>query len=229
MARLPAAERSAELIDAAVRVIAQQGVAGATTRRIAEEANAPLATLHYCFATKELLFAAVFRHVAARYQQVLVDSDVHGDLKSTAHELLRGLLVWYMANADFARATIELISWAQRQVGGQAKSMYREVTETTRSILAAAASTDGRAISTVLISEITYVFSALSDGFALNWMVFTDESVADVQVTTTLAVFDTWIDTRLDRPVLSDRDAITATEPPREASPTSMISWVRVG
>lgn len=36
---------------------------GATTRRIAEEANAPLATLHYCFSSKEVLFAAVFEYV----------------------------------------------------------------------------------------------------------------------------------------------------------------------
>ncbi|WP_280447927.1 TetR family transcriptional regulator, partial [Nocardia cyriacigeorgica] len=48
------------MVAAAVRVIAARGVDVATTRRIAEEANAPLATLHYCFATKELLFAAVF-------------------------------------------------------------------------------------------------------------------------------------------------------------------------
>lgn len=65
MARIPAAERRADLVAAAVRVIAAHGVDGATTRRIAEAANAPLATLHYCFATKEALFAAVFEYLAA--------------------------------------------------------------------------------------------------------------------------------------------------------------------
>ena len=78
MARIPAAERRAELVAAAVRVIAAHGVDGATTRRIAEEANAPLATLHYCFSSKEVLFAAVFEYVTAQYREVLTRNDVHG-------------------------------------------------------------------------------------------------------------------------------------------------------
>src|SRR6476469_1748920 len=114
MARIPAAERRAELVAAAVRMIAAHGVDGATTRRIAQDANAPLATLHYCFATKEVLFAAVFEHVTAQYREVLVRNDSQGDVETNARALLRGVMEWYLANPDFGAAIVELISWAQR-------------------------------------------------------------------------------------------------------------------
>src|SRR6478735_2370115 len=112
MARIPAAERRTELVAAAVRMIAAHGVEGATTRRIAQEANAPLATLHYCFASKEVLFAAVFEHVGQQYREVLTSNDIHGDMPTTARALLRGLLEWYVVNPEFCAATVELISWA---------------------------------------------------------------------------------------------------------------------
>jgi AcrR family transcriptional regulator len=49
VAHLPADVRREQFIDAAVNVIARVGVDGATTRRIAEEADAPPAALHGCF------------------------------------------------------------------------------------------------------------------------------------------------------------------------------------
>jgi AcrR family transcriptional regulator len=64
VARVPSDVRRQQFIDAAVKVIARDGVDGATTRRIAEEAKAPLATLHYCFQTKENLLWAVFEQLA---------------------------------------------------------------------------------------------------------------------------------------------------------------------
>ncbi|MCD0453043.1 TetR family transcriptional regulator [Actinocorallia sp. API 0066] len=51
--------RRRELVTAASRVIAREGVAAATTRRIAAEAGLPLGTVHYWFAGKDDLLAAV--------------------------------------------------------------------------------------------------------------------------------------------------------------------------
>lgn len=140
MTRIPAVERRAELVAAAVRMIAAHGVEGATTRRIAQEANAPLATLHYCFASKEMLFAAVFEYVAGQYREVLTRNAVRGDVETTARELLRGLLEWYVANPDVGPAIVELISWGQRQEDKQAELVYNEAFETMRPILLNAAS-----------------------------------------------------------------------------------------
>ena len=50
MNRIPQDERRRQLIEAAVRVISREGTARATTRRIATEAGAPLASLHFLYA-----------------------------------------------------------------------------------------------------------------------------------------------------------------------------------
>lgn len=51
------------LLDAALAVIAREGLAGASTRAIAEEAGINKAMLHYSFADKEALLLAVLAHI----------------------------------------------------------------------------------------------------------------------------------------------------------------------
>jgi TetR/AcrR family transcriptional regulator, regulator of biofilm formation and stress response len=53
-------KRAEQLIDATLRVIHRNGLAGATTRAIAAEANAPLASIHYTFGTIDELVVAAF-------------------------------------------------------------------------------------------------------------------------------------------------------------------------
>ncbi|MEV0078336.1 TetR/AcrR family transcriptional regulator [Nocardia neocaledoniensis] len=224
MARIPAAERRAELVAAAVRVIAAHGVDGATTRRIAEEANAPLATLHYCFATKEVLFAAVFEFLAGEYRDVLHRSDVHSDAQNTARGLLRGVLEWYLANPDFGATILELISWGQRE-GEQAEVVYSEAHGTMRTILTGTTTAAGKPVDPDTIDQLIYVVSALSDGFALNWLVFTDVEAARTQLELTLGVLDAWMAANLGGPVVPTARPVA--DPP-ETDMRSLVSWVRM-
>ncbi|WP_063065694.1 TetR/AcrR family transcriptional regulator [Nocardia violaceofusca] len=226
MARIPAAERRTDLVNAAIQVIATHGVDGATTRRIAEQAGAPLATLHYCFASKELLFAAVFERVAAEYQEVIARSDVHGDVPTTARELLRGVMSWYLEAAAFAAATIELISWAQRQDGNPAGIVYKQAFAVLRSILDKANS-DGM-LPTEAIDEVSYIVAALSDGFALNWLTFGDREEAARQVAMSIAVLDAWLATKLVSPVSAAQPTPGPTVQPKTGM-SSLVSWVNVG
>ncbi|MGJ5898156.1 TetR/AcrR family transcriptional regulator [Streptomyces niveiscabiei] len=65
-------ERAAESaggIEAAAAVIARDGVAGATTRRIAAEAGLSLATLHYVFKTKDDILAGVLESLIEHADQ----------------------------------------------------------------------------------------------------------------------------------------------------------------
>lgn len=196
MARVPAAERRNDFVNAAIHVIAVHGVDGATTRRIADQAKAPLATLHYCFDSKEDLFAAVFEKVAEQYRDVLVKNDVHSDVATTACAILRGLTHWYLVESgDFASATVELVSWAQRQQGNPAILVYNEALSAMRSILKDAAS--GQDISSDTIDQISYVIAALSDGFAVNWLTYADSSEAARQANIIVDVLDTWLAAKL--------------------------------
>ena len=49
VARIPADERRQQLVEAAIRVMARDSVAQATTRAIVGEAGMPLGVFHYCF------------------------------------------------------------------------------------------------------------------------------------------------------------------------------------
>ncbi|MEV0337255.1 TetR/AcrR family transcriptional regulator [Nocardia sp. NPDC050717] len=226
MARVPAAERRAELVAAAVRVIAAHGVEGATTRRIAEEANAPLATLHYCFATKEVLFGAVFEYLAGEYRNVLTSNDVHSDVQTTARALLRGLMEWYLDNPALGATIIELISWGQRE-GTQAKVVYNAAFETMRTIIGVTPVTEtGRPVPQATIDKLIYIVAALSDGFALNWLVFTDPVASAAQMEITLGVLDAWMAANLGDPANAPTADAPATEP--EPDMRSLVSWVSV-
>jgi len=59
VARIAVEERRLQLVDATIRVMAEHGVAAATTRRIAAEAGTTLATVHYCFESKQALLREV--------------------------------------------------------------------------------------------------------------------------------------------------------------------------
>lgn len=61
MPRIAAADRRTALVQAALRVIAAQGVAAATTRAIAAEAGMSLASVHYAFASRDELIAYAVR------------------------------------------------------------------------------------------------------------------------------------------------------------------------
>lgn len=195
MPRIPAAERRTDLVNAAVRIIAAHGVDGATTRRIAEEANAPLATLHYCFSSKELLFQAVLEQLAAEYRNVLTGANIHGDLATTARTLLRVLMQWYLESSDFGAATVELISWAQRQEGAPAVVMYNESFDVLRSILDEAAGSQH--VDPDILGQMCYVLASLSDGFAINWLTFADRAAALKQMDIAVDVLDAWLATKL--------------------------------
>lgn len=75
MSRIPAEERRLQFVEAAARVIASEGLQAATTRRIAAEADAPLAALHYCFRSKEELLQDVYHYLSRDYAKSL--SPIH--------------------------------------------------------------------------------------------------------------------------------------------------------
>lgn len=71
MARMGAEMRRLDFIEATVKVIAEYGAANATTRRIAAQADSPLASLHYTFHTKDELFYAVYESLINTPRQSL--------------------------------------------------------------------------------------------------------------------------------------------------------------
>lgn len=96
MARVSAKERSLQFVQAAARVIARDGAAAATTRRIATEADAPLAALHYCFRSKDELLEEVYRYLSADYARALpplpMDAGIEATITQHAHRIWNRML-----------------------------------------------------------------------------------------------------------------------------------------
>jgi AcrR family transcriptional regulator len=65
------AERRAEIIAAAIRVLARDGITETTTRKIATEANVNQATLRYYFGSKDDLLFAVLQEMMPRTREVV--------------------------------------------------------------------------------------------------------------------------------------------------------------
>ncbi|MFB7756763.1 TetR/AcrR family transcriptional regulator, partial [Streptomyces sp. NPDC056121] len=55
MGRMPSAQRRRQLVEAAIRVMARDGVAKTTTRSVVAEAGVSLSVFHYCFDSKQEL------------------------------------------------------------------------------------------------------------------------------------------------------------------------------
>ena len=64
MARMSAGDRRELLVAAAIRVMTRDGVAKATTRAIASEAEMPLGVFHYAFRSKQELMTMVTETIA---------------------------------------------------------------------------------------------------------------------------------------------------------------------
>jgi len=172
VAHVPTEVRRQQLIDAAIAVIARDGVDGATTRRIADEAAAPLATLHYCFQTKENLLWAVFEHLAD-VVRINVEK-VTGPGQTTvaiATQLLTEAVRWGLDNPAATRAQIEILLWAERNDNAFAVRVYDMFLKTWKGYLAGARS----ALPDDELETVTRMIVAMLDGLSLQLFTHGDE------------------------------------------------------
>ncbi|MDQ0990208.1 TetR/AcrR family transcriptional regulator [Streptomyces sp. V3I7] len=85
-------ERRQRIIDAAIRVVGRKGIAGLSHRSVAAEANVPLGSTTYHFATLDDLMVAALRQANEGFAQELATSGVldeeEGDLAAGLARLL---------------------------------------------------------------------------------------------------------------------------------------------
>ncbi|MEV0686962.1 TetR/AcrR family transcriptional regulator [Nocardia sp. NPDC050378] len=167
---MPTADRSVQILEAAVRVIAEHGVASATTRRITEAADAPLASLHYCFRDKDGLFRAVFENLAARATEPFAEIEL-GDLRATAVELVRHSGRWVVERPDYALAQLDLYLWMVRNRPALAAESYDVYQGAVADILQRAAGTSARAED---IRALASVLISTSDALVVQWAAHQD-------------------------------------------------------
>ncbi len=185
MKRIPPAQRREALIAAAIRVIAADGMAGATTRAVAAEAGMSLASLHYVFGSRDALLEAVIEQVvdaeARAAEDVLTVFDSHGAPISLDALLATGLdhfIDGLLASPDDELALAELTIHARRA------GMTELLDEQRRIYLDAAGRTLARAAAhagaewTVPLAQVATLLTTQLDGITYSWLAHRDEASA---------------------------------------------------
>jgi AcrR family transcriptional regulator len=176
MARKSASDRREELIEAAIRVLIRDGVDAATTRAIAVEAGAPLATLHYCFNSRDELLDEAARRITDRTVAATRDSFTgHDDLRHSIAGLLETFWKGVEQTPEAELVGYELRQYALRQKGPHnvADHQLTHYLEAHKSLLGAVAA--GAGIEwTAPVDVLARYTHACLDGLSLSWLVDRD-------------------------------------------------------
>lgn len=115
----------ARLLDVALEVFGREGFAGATTRRISEEAGASLPTLNYYFGDKEGLYRACAEAIAERYRTAM------GEAAVRSVEALQAPMDPSAARAELKRLFADLARFLMTDDGGRMRALFvqREMTD----------------------------------------------------------------------------------------------------
>jgi AcrR family transcriptional regulator len=184
--RRPDDARRTELINAARTVIAREGVAAATTRRITQEAGLPHGAFHYWFAGKEELFEELIAEVIRELTDGIaeVSSGADGGDEASLRDRLRG--AFEVVRRDereqpgWQLAMYELTSLALRTPG--LRDMARRQYQAYREVTTAATSSwlASREIELPGGEEaLGRLIAVLFDGLVLAWLADPDGSNPD--------------------------------------------------
>lgn len=173
MARVGAELRRQDFVEATVKVIAEHGVANATTRRIAAAANCPLATLHYVFHTKDELFYAVYESLFTLPHQALEHVAAGSTAADSVAEMLRHLIFWFTANPELAKAQTELFYWTLRNNPEMASKIFAVASEAIERELERAI---GSQLDPAFLQSTSRLLIQLVDGLIIAWAAHRDSA-----------------------------------------------------
>ncbi|WP_238815704.1 TetR/AcrR family transcriptional regulator [Nocardia brasiliensis] len=188
-------ERRAHLIEAAIGLAEKKGVAGVTTRDVAQAAGVSLGVVHYCFENKDALMTELVKALSMELRDSVdanetVWQDV-GSGKEALQKLIRaGLeLMWLNIEATPERQllTYETTTYALRE-GEQtpaklaiAREQYNFNDSTVADILEHARDATANTWSVPLTSLSRFTLNVI-DGVVLRWLVDNDSEAVRAQL-----------------------------------------------
>ncbi|WP_336087180.1 TetR/AcrR family transcriptional regulator [Nocardia sp. SSK8] len=204
--RLSVEERRAHLIEAAIGLAEKKGVAGVTTRDVAQAAGVSLGVVHYCFENKDALMTELVKALSIELRDsVDAEESVWEDV-GTGKEALQKLvrraleLMWRNIEATPERqlltyetttyslregeATPAKIAIARDQYGFNDSTVAdvldhcREATETTWD---------------TAVTELSRFSLAVIDGIVLRWLVDDDSESVQTQLDLLAAMIATHV------------------------------------
>lgn len=164
-----AADRRRRLCEAAVTVALRDGIAGLTTRAVAEEAGLTAAMVGYEFDSKDGLLLAVLEHIHAGVRDTLASAPLAGARDPATALVTLADTYWAHAQATPAlqRAQYELTLHALALPGGEAiaRAQYRGYLLAVTNALALATP-----LPAARLQEVAGAAIAVVDGLILQWL-----------------------------------------------------------
>ncbi len=180
MARVPAADRRRQLVEAAFRVIGAEGFAAATTRLICAEAGAPVAAFHYCFASKEELFVELTEVTVAALRDAQAEG-VHivGGIGPSLRETLRQWWATVEAAPEREVVLTGLTHHALHEpsLAGVAQRQYEAYHRTAAHTLSSLA-TACHVTWSLPVEQLARMLVVVTDGVTIAWLVDRDSPAA---------------------------------------------------
>lgn len=189
MTRLPAAERRAQLVEAAIRVMSRDGVAHATTRSIVAEAGVSLSVFHYCFASKQALFEAVIEAIMEHAVTPVMSTIAPGrSLEATIRGGLQAYWDHVVDNPDEHRLTYELTQYAVRSPGFEevARRQYQRYLQANTDFVEQLGTVYAVELD-VPVNVLARYVATLLDGLTLSYLILGDAQGAQEVLDTVTA------------------------------------------
>jgi TetR/AcrR family transcriptional regulator, regulator of biofilm formation and stress response len=174
--RMSAEARRAQLLQAALRVMARDGLAAGTTRAIVAEAGMSLATFHYCFRSRNELLRELIILVTTLERDAIRSAMLPGDdFRETLRRALHGYLEHLADNPGHELFLFELNHHALRtpELRDLADEQYRRYYESAERLLSDAAELAGMTWQ-VELPVLARLVVIVIDGATTTWLVDQD-------------------------------------------------------
>lgn len=179
MSRVPAEQRREQLIEATIELAIREGLAAASVRRIADEANVSLGVVHYCFSSKEALLNAVAESfvtpILGPIREAIEQAD-QTSLEETSQAAFEAF--WNVTQEAPGRQLLsyELTAWSIRGDSEAARLLYQTYTEVIEGFL-----TQGLGLKDrpgLPLRTLARMILTITDGVSLGWLVDRDDQLA---------------------------------------------------
>ena len=181
MPRIPSSDRRQMLVEAALRVIARHGVAGATTRAIVAEADMSLASFHYAFRSHSEMMRELVAHVVdAQIATVFASLRLGNDIREALRSGLQAFLEYVTGDPGHEQVLQELMQYALRTPGLErlATEQYDAYRAGVSSVLV-----EGAAVSrvewSIPVHDVARLIVTITDGVTLAWLADRDTAAAE--------------------------------------------------
>jgi DNA-binding transcriptional regulator YbjK len=180
MTRLSSDERRSSLVQAALRVIARDGIQSATTRAIVAEAGMPLASFHYAFRSRHEMIRELVSFVVENERLAAVASLApETDVRSALRAGMQAYFSLVVAHPGREQAMFELMHYALRtpELEDLPRLQYSSYHRVAREVLIAGAKQAGIEW-TIPVEDVARLVVMFTDGLTLAWLADRDEHAA---------------------------------------------------